>query len=169
MAETSAKVLTAPNNIEYPFRRTTGEVVGAFFTALRDGYVVGIKGADGRVIVPPVEYDPVTAEPLTEVVEVGDAGTVVTWAWTNDPLPDQPLDRPFAWAMVKLDGADTPMLHVVDTDGDESAMKTGMRVQAKWRAARPAGDEGDVAVGTYREGNILDIECFVAETAGGGA
>ena len=89
MAET--EVLKAPNVIEYPFSRTTGPVIGAFFTALREGFIVGVRGADGRVIVPPFEYDPITAEDLTEIVEVGDAGEVTTWAWINQPLDDQPV------------------------------------------------------------------------------
>ena len=168
MAE--AEVLTAPLVIEYPFSRTTGPVIGAFFTALREGFVVGIKGADGRVIVPPVEYDPKTAEELTEVVEVGDAGVVTTWAWVSDPLADQPLDRPFAWALIQLDGADTALLHAVDTGGDATALATGTRVKARWRPARPAAAEGEEAadddgVRRYREGHILDIECFEIEGA----
>lgn len=144
------ELLTAELIIEYPFSRTTGPVIGAFFTALREGFIVGIKAADGRVLVPPFEYDPVTSEPLTEVVEVGDAGEVVSWSWVKEPLDGHPLDRPFAFALIKLDGADTPMLHAVDA-GSEDAVSTGMRVAAKWR------DE--------REGHINDIECFVPEGA----
>jgi uncharacterized protein len=148
---TDAEVLTAPLVIEYPFSRTTGPVIGAFFTALREGFIVGSTASDGRVLVPPAEYDPVTADALTEIVEVGDAGEVLTWAWVTDPQADQPLDHPFAWALIKLDGADTGLLHAVDA-GDESAMATGVRVTARWK------DE--------REGHILDIECFELEGAG---
>jgi len=146
------EVLVAPLIVEYPFCRTTGPVVGAFLTALREGFVVGIKAADGRVLVPPFEYDPITSDELHEIVEVGDAGEVLTWAWTNTPLEAQPLDRPFAWALIKLDGADTGFLHVVDA-GNASAMSTGMRVKAHWKAER--------------EGHILDIEYFEPETDGG--
>jgi uncharacterized protein len=149
------EVLTAPNVIEYPFSRTTGPVIGAFFTALREGFIVGIRGADGRVIVPPVEYDPVTAEDLTEVVEVGDTGEVRTWAWVTEPMADQPLDRPFAWALIHLEGSDTGFLHAVDA-GSIEAMQTGMRVRARWRPA----DE--------REGHIRDIECFEPVDPGSG-
>jgi len=159
-------VLTAPNVVEYPFSRTTGPVIGAFMTGLREGLFVGIKAADGRVIVPPQEYDPVTSDDLTELVEVGSSGVVTTWCWVSQPLTSQPFERPFAWALVKLDGADTPMVHAVDTGGDIGAMATGMRVQARWRPARPADVEADAVAedgGRYREGHILDLECFEPE------
>lgn len=146
-----AEVLTAPLVIEYPFSRTTGPVIGAFFTALREGFIVGSRASDGRVLVPPAEYDPVTAEALTEIVEVGNSGEVLTWAWVTDPQADQPLDHPFAWALIKLDGADTGLLHAVDA-GEESAMATGVRVTARWREER--------------EGHILDLECFELEGTG---
>jgi uncharacterized OB-fold protein len=162
-------VLSAPSVIEYPFRRTTGPVIGAFMTGLREGVLVGIKGVDGRVIVPPQEYDPITAEALTDIVDVADVGTVTTWCWMADPLDSQPFDRPFGWAMIQLDGADTAMVHAVDTGGDPDLMSTGMRVQARWRPVRPADVDADATAddgGRYREGHILDIECF--EPAGDG-
>ena len=106
MSETTP--LRAPLVIEYPFTRTVGPVQSAFLTGLREGVVLGIKRSDGAVLVPPVEYDPDTAEELTELVEVAETGTVATWAWEPNPDERQPLDTPFAWALVKLDGADTP-------------------------------------------------------------
>jgi uncharacterized protein len=142
-------VLSAPHRLEFPYRRSVGPVLGRFLAGLRDGRVEGVRGSDGRVIVPPQEYDPVTAEPLTEWVAVGPGGTVVSWAWIAEPLRYQPLDRPFAWALVRLDGADTAMLHAVDA-GDEGSMRTGMRVTVRWRAERT--------------GDIRDIACFEPET-----
>jgi uncharacterized OB-fold protein len=139
------QVLRAPMVIEYPFSRTTGPVIGAFLTGLREGVVLGIKGTDGRVLVPPMEYDPNTSESLTELVEVGQEGEIVTWSWT-DGRRYQPIEgRGFAWALVKLDGADTPMLHAVDVASADQ-ISTGMRVRVRWRAER--------------EGHIRDIECF---------
>ena len=145
-----SELLSAPLVIEYPFKRTTGPVIGAFLTGLREGILVGSKTKAGRVLVPPMEYDPDTAEPLTEIVEVGPAGVVKTWAWVREPMPKHPVDHPFAWALIQPDGADSPMLHAVDA-GSIDAMSTGMRVEPKWR------DE--------REGHINDIECFVPEGA----
>lgn len=139
------QMLEAPLVIEYPFNRTTGPVLGAFFTALRDGKVLGVRGSGGRVICPPSEFDPKSGEPLTELVEVGTEGTVTSWSWVSTPRDGQPLDRPHALALVQLDGADTSMLHVVDV-ASPVAMATGTRVRIRW------ADE--------RGGLITDIACF---------
>jgi uncharacterized OB-fold protein len=149
MPETSdSEMLVAPNILEYTYTRTVGPVIGRFMTGLREGRIEGIKTLDGRVMVPPTEYDPATGDSLSEFVEVGQAGTVTTWSWVATPRPKHPLGHPFAWALVRLDGADTAMLHVVDA-GEESRMRTGMRVQVRWREARV--------------GEIADIACFVPE------
>ena len=135
MADDSG-VLSAPLVIEYPFSRTTGPVIGAFLTGLREQVLVGIKGADGRVLVPPTEYDPVTGEDLTELVEVGPGrhGDDVGVGHASR-RPKHPLDRPFAWALVRPDGADVGILHAVDA-GSPDAMSTGMRVRPRWADER---------------------------------
>ncbi|MDQ2648807.1 MAG: OB-fold domain-containing protein [Actinomycetota bacterium] len=147
-ASDAPAVLTAPMTIEYPFSRTTGPVIGAFLTGLREQLLVGIKGTDGRVLIPPTEYDPTTGDELSELVVVGPAGVVDTWAWVRDPMPKHPLDRPFAWALVRPDGADVGFLQAVDA-GSIDSMSTGMRVRPRW-----AGE---------REGTIHDLECWEPE------
>ena len=127
----TSDVLRAPHVMEYTYTRSVGPVIERFFAGLGERRFQGIRGSDGKVIVPPTEYDPDTGESLTEFVDVADTGVVTTWAWNTDPRPGQPLGRPFAWALIKLDGADTAMLHAVDA-GDESKMSTGMRVKARW-------------------------------------
>src|SRR5258708_34736522 len=97
--------LGARRRRESPSRRSVGAVLSHFLTGLADGRIEGVRARDGRVLVPPQEYDPVTAEALDEWVAVGPGGVVVAWAWIAQPLPRQPLDRPFAWALVRLDGA----------------------------------------------------------------
>jgi hypothetical protein len=62
-------------------------------------------------------------------------GTVETWAWVTHPGRKHPLDRPFAFALIRLDGADTGLLHAVDA-GSIDRMRTGMRVVARWKDAR---------------------------------
>ena len=108
-----------------------------------------MRTRDGRVLVPPSEYDPANGEATTEdFVEVGPAGTVKSWAWVGTPRGSHPLAHPFAFALIELDGADTALMHVVDT-GDEAAMATGMRVIPRW---------ADETVG-----RIQDIAAFIPE------
>jgi len=125
------EVLHQAFELGYTYTRSTGPVVGRFLTELKKRQIVGIKASDGRVIVPPMEYDPDTAEELSEFVEVGQQGEVVSFAWVKEPREAHPLDKPFAWAMIKLDGADVPMIHCVAAD-EESAITTGCKVQAVW-------------------------------------
>ncbi|MFD4243442.1 Zn-ribbon domain-containing OB-fold protein [Streptomyces sp. NPDC058525] len=139
------ELLRAPLVVEFPFTRSLGPVQSAFLTGLRERIVLGVKTSDGTVVVPPVEYDPRTAEEIRELVEVAATGTVTTWAWNDRPRPNQPLDTPFAWVLVKLDGADTALLHALDAPGPD-AVRTGMRVRVRWAAERT--------------GAITDIACF---------
>ena len=160
-----------PKSFEGFSRVLTGVVVP------RPIALVSTKSTDGIVNLAPfsffnaVAYDPPTVvfsssrrvgekrekvkdtlaniEATGEFVDVGSAGVVTTWAWISEPRRFHPLDKPFAFALIKLDGADTALLHAVDVARD--SMKTGMRVVAKWRE--------------QREGRIADIECFVAEDA----
>ena len=126
---------TSETKLEFPYSRTTGKVIGAFLAGLREGKILGIRAIDGRVLVPPPEYDPETGESLgTDLVEVGPDGTVTAWAWVSTPLPKHPLARPFAFALVRPDGADTAMLHVVDA-GRPEAMSTGMPVRPRFKEA----------------------------------
>ena len=140
-------ILSAHLDVEFPYTRSLGPVLRRFLTGLKDGRIEGVRGSDGRVLVPPPDYDPLTSEDLAEFVEVGQEGEVTAWSWVSDPVRGNPLDRPFAWALVRLDGADVPMLHALDAD-DESAVATGMRVRVRWR---PEAE---------REGHIRDIACF---------
>jgi uncharacterized protein len=135
--------LSAPLKLSFDYTRSVGSLLGRFFTELRGRHIVGVRGSDGRVHVPPAEFDPVTYEALTEIVPVASVGTVVSWTWQQEPLEGQPLDRPFAWALVKLDGADTPLLHAVDAESSD-AISTGARVHAHW-VDEPVGAITDIA------------------------
>ena len=68
-----------------------------------------------------------------------------TSAWVAEPLRKHPLDRPFAWALVQLDGADTRDAARARLGLTEAAAP-GTRVRIRW------ADE--------TEGKITDIACF---------
>lgn len=140
------EVLSAPHSMEFGYTRSTGPVVGAFLAALRDRKVVGYRDGAGRVVVPPPEYDATTAAAVeaSSLVDVASEGVVTSWSWNPVPRPGNPFDRPFAWALVQLDGADTGLLHALDAERD--AITTGMRVRIRWAEATV--------------GFINDIACF---------
>ena len=139
---TQPDLLTQAFELGFTYTRSTGPVVGRFLTGLRERKIFGIKSSDGRVIVPPMEYDPVTAEELDEFVEVGQQGEIVSWCWVNQPLASHPLKHPFAWALIRLDGADVAMVHCVSANA-EAQLVTGARVQAVW-AEEPRGYITDI-------------------------
>jgi uncharacterized OB-fold protein len=139
--------LVSPFVLEYAYKRSTGPVMGRFLTSLREGRIEGVRTAAGRVLCPPVEYDPETGEDVVDFVEVGPCGTVLSWTWVDEPLAAHPVQTPFAFALIQLDGADTSMLHALR--GEQGALSTGLRVRAVFR------DE--------RVGSITDIACFEAD------
>lgn len=143
--------LTAPYELAYPYKRSLGAVLGTFFAGLLEERVFGVRLPDGRVVVPPLEADPTTGAACTEMVEVASTGVVKHWTWQEVPRAKHPLDRPFAWGMVLLDGADTPMLHAVDA-GEPARMADGMRVRARWAS--------------QKKGSIRDLACFEPDPDG---
>ena len=141
----SVEPLSAVHVLEFDYTRSLGPTLARFFEGLRERKIVGARTASGKIVVPPTPHDPETGEDIEELVDLRDTGVVTTWAWVRKPRPKHPLQHPFAWALIQIDGADTAMLHVVDA-GDESKMSTGMTVKARWADA-PSG-------------SILDIACF---------
>jgi uncharacterized OB-fold protein len=129
--------------LEFPYRRSVGPIIGAFLTGLREQKVIGIRTSGGRVICPPLEYDPDTGEGLgaDALVDLADTGVVTDASFVPAASPKHPVQGPFTWALVKIDGADTALLHAVDGE-----VARGAKVRARWR------DE--------RKGHISDIECF---------
>ena len=145
------ETLSARYVLEYPYHRSTGPIIGRFLAGLRDGKVFGVRSAEGRVLVPPMEYDPATGAALDNFIEVGTSGTVMSWTWIAEPRANHPLQHAFAFALVKLDGAGTSILHLLDVR-DEARIATGMRVRIRWAAERqgarfPAGLSGSGNVG----------------------
>ena len=139
------RTLSAPVTVAFDYTRSTGPVLGKFLTGLRDGRLVAGRTSEGRVVLPPPEFDPVTHDAITDFVEVAPTGTVTSWTWVSEPVAAQPLDRPFAFALVTLDGADVPFLHALDVSSPDE-VSTGMRVQVRWAEERI--------------GAITDIACF---------
>ena len=134
--------------VAFPYKRSTGEIVGRFLAGLKDQKKIwGRRVAGQGVVVPPQSYSEVDASAGGEWVEVADTGTVTAVAEVASPIADlHPASERFAFVLVKLDGADTAIAHIVRHGLDR--LKVGSRVRAVW-----APDD-------RRKGTIRDIEGF---------
>jgi uncharacterized OB-fold protein len=134
--------------MEFPYKHSTGETVGRFLAGLKEQKTIwGRRVAGLGVAVPPMDYSEADGSPAGEWVAVKDSGTVTAAAIVREPIDRlHPVDEPFAYVLVKLDGADTSFAHFVC--GDLAQLKVGARVQAEW-----AADDA-------RTGTLRDIACF---------
>ena len=144
----SKDLLRAPFELAYNYKRSSGPVMSKFFEALGQQKILGTKSNAGKVFSPAAEFDPETNEPLKEMVEVGPGGVVESFSWIENPQHHHLIKEPFAFALIKLDGADTSMLHMV-TQCNEADLRIGSRVKANWSE--------------IQEQRITDIKFFTLE------
>lgn len=134
--------------MEFPYKHSTGETIGRFLAGLKEQKKIwGQRVAGLGVVVPPVGYSEVDGSPAGEWVEVQPTGVVTAVARVHAPIAGlHPFSIPFAFVLVRLDGADTALAHVVRDDLDR--LRVGARVEAVWA---PDGE---------RQGTIRDLACF---------
>lgn len=135
-----------PGELSVSFRYTPGVGNTAFFEALRDrGVFLGSRCEDCGVTYLPARIfcERCLAE-LEPSLECGPEGELVSWTLVRVDVDDQPLDRPVTYGLVRLDGADTVLLHrVLDTGGQPAI-----------------GDRMRAVLVPNRDGSILDVEGF---------
>ena len=142
------------SGISVPYSWWAGETASRFYAAIRDEKkILGTRCPDcKKVYLPPRKTCPVCFVPNDEWVELADEGELVSFTVARRRLAAMPLDPPVVYGIVKLDGADTALLHVLG-DVDPDKVKIGMRVKARFAQ--------------NRQGGIRDIECFVPVLGGG--
>jgi len=115
-----------------PFTYFAGRVGSTFITTLRDKKkILGVKCPKcNMVYVPPRQ----TCErDLTDIrdnwVELGNTGEVTNFTVVRYDDKHLPRKAPFIMAMIRLDGADTPFVHILEgiKPGD---VEVGMKVEA---------------------------------------
>ena len=146
--ESAEAPLRQDSVMEFPYRHSTGETIGRFLAGLQSQRKIWGRRAPGQgVVVPPQGYSDVDGSKAGEWVEVADHGVVTAFAIVHEPIERlHPLASPFAFVLVKLEGADTSLAHVV-AEGIER-LRVGSRVAAVWK---PDGE---------RIGSIRDIASF---------
>src|ERR1043166_2276326 len=116
--------------MEFPYKHSTGPIVGRFLAGLKEQKKIwGQRVAGQGVVVPPIGYSEIDGSEGGEWVAVKDTGTVTAVAIVRHPVEVlHPSSSPFAFVLVRLDGADTAMTHVVKDNLEQ--LKVGARVQA---------------------------------------
>jgi len=133
---------------EFPYKHSTGATIGRFLAGLKEQKRIWGQRVSGQgVVVPPLGYSEVDGAEGGEWVEVKPNGVVTAVARVFEPIDHlHPADKPFAFVLVQLEGADTALLHIVRQDLDK--LVVGARVEAVWK-------DDDARIGSIR-----DIDCF---------
>jgi uncharacterized OB-fold protein len=95
------------------FRYTPGVGNTAFLEALRDrGVFLGSRCADcGVTYLPARIFCERCLAGLTPDIECGPEGTLESWTVAHHDVDGNALDAPVTYALVRLDAADTVLLH----------------------------------------------------------
>jgi uncharacterized OB-fold protein len=120
--------------IKVPYKHTAGAYVEKFITEIgKNNKIFGVKCPKcGEVSVPPKMICFKCFEKMEEWVEVGNQGTITGFTVVSHSTPVMPLEPPFAYALIKLDGSDTDFVHIIN-EGDPKKLEIGARVEAVFK------------------------------------
>ena len=131
-----------------PYQYLAGATGSKFIIALRDEKkILGVRcDKCDTTFIPPRETCERCFSNLTDAwVELEPTGEVTAFTVIRYAEPYQPKQPPYVLALIRLDGADTPVAHILDCGGVGNA-RVGMRVRAVFSEER--------------KNNILDISHF---------
>ncbi len=134
------------------YRFAAGGHATRFFTALRDeGKILATRDAAGNVMVPPRPVCGLSSLPMDEWIEVGPQGTLagctVVYVPFIDPMTGTERPVPYGFGLIRFDGADTNIYHLLDATEPER-IGVGKRVEAVFK---PQAE---------RTGSLADIRHF---------
>ncbi|MBD3253830.1 MAG: DNA-binding protein [Candidatus Lokiarchaeota archaeon] len=120
--------------IKVPYKHTAGAYVEKFMTDIgKENKIMGVKCPKcNKVFVPPKMVCFECFEKMEEWVEVGNQGTIKGFTVITHNTEVMPLDPPFAYGIIRLDGADTDFIHLIN-EGDPSKIEVGQRVEAVFK------------------------------------
>jgi uncharacterized OB-fold protein len=134
MEEEIDERLVYRGRIKVPYKHVAGAYVEKFITEIdKNQRIMGTKCPKcGKVYVPPRMICVECFEKMEEWVEVDNKGTVKGFTVVSHSTPVMPLEPPFAYALITLDGSNTEMVHIIK-ETDPKKLKEGMRVEAVFK------------------------------------
>ncbi len=135
------------SKLDIPYRYYAGPIATRFYDALeKEKKILGMRCPSCKTVyMPPRATCGPCFKEMDDWVELKDEGEVTNYTIVHYEESIQPVKAPLAYALIKLDGADTPFIHILG-EVDLSKIKIGMRVKAVFAEESP--------------GNILDIKHF---------
>jgi uncharacterized OB-fold protein len=120
--------------IKVPYKHVAGAYVEKFITDIdKSNTISGVKCPKcAKVYVPPKMVCPTCFVKMEEWVKVSNQGTIKGFTVITHHTPVMPMDPPFAYALITLDGSDTEIVHIIN-ESDPSKIKTGSRVEAVFK------------------------------------
>jgi hypothetical protein len=135
-----------PGSIPVSHRYTAGLAGERFFRALRDKGVFLATRCEscGVTYCPASAFCPRCLSPLNDYFEVGPGGVLESFTVVYRDLDEKPLDEPVVVGLIRLDGADTVLVHRVDAS-DRAVLEIGLPVHPQFEAkASRSGSLNDV-------------------------
>lgn len=120
--------------IKVPYKHTAGAYVEKFITLIgKEHKIMGVKCPKcKKVFVPPKMICFECFEKMEEWIEVENIGTVTGFTVITHATPVLPLESPFAYARIRLNGADTDFVHLIN-ESDPNKLRVGMKVEAVFK------------------------------------
>jgi len=146
MSEEKEYAFVIEGKMALPYQYYAGAIGSKFICALRDEKkILGVRcDACGMTFIPPRQTCERCFADLTEKwVELEPTGIVTGFTVIRYREPYQPKDPPYVLALIQLDGADTPIAHILECGGPNEA-KMGMKVKAVF-ADTPANSMLDIS------------------------
>lgn len=139
--------LMAERDFDSIFTYTAGRIRSKFLTELRDNKnIVGTKCSDCNIVYVPAKSTCIKCfASLDNFVDVNKSGILTTYSVIHRSQEIYPMESPFILGVIKLDGADTGLVHFVSEVSTEE-VKIGMELEAVFREDR--------------KGSISDIKYF---------
>lgn len=138
---TDTDEMTFSQRIRLPYRYTAGTAQRAALRGFADATLRGSRCDNCDIVLAPARpFCPRCSGATGETVDLSDTGVLEGW---TTRVRD---GRSETFGMIRLDGADTAMLHRVEA-GEELAH--GLRLRARWSETR--------------QGEITDLEAFEPE------